>query len=45
MMEVIPTHFHGTASEDAERRMRYFLNCCEYKGFDNAKTLAPMKCF
>jgi len=37
---VSPTQFRGTAQEDAEQWMRYFLNYCEYKGYDNAKKLA-----
>ena len=40
---VSPTQFRGTAQEDAEQWMRFFLNYCEYKGYDNAKKLALMK--
>jgi len=31
---VSPTQFRGTAQEDAEQWMRYFLNYCEYKGYE-----------
>jgi len=38
-----PTNFAGTAVEDAENWLRHFENYCQFKGFDNAKTMAMFK--
>ena len=40
---VAPVQFGGSASEDPEDWYRHFRNYCQYKGFDNDKTLGLFK--
>jgi len=38
-----PTQFSGGVMEDGEEWFRHFLNYCNYKGYNPAKSLALLK--
>jgi len=40
---IVPSQFSGKVGEDGEEWIRHFVNCCNFKGYDDAKRLALMK--